>query len=157
MSIFKKLKSVFNFLFPESEVPLSPQQDSNKSEAINNVIKHYADLARSMGKYTAFSLIAAAWSVSYIDLKFVPDCSIKVSLTCSILFIVFEYLYLLIITILYKWIQYNYYKYDKDKGLTEVKDPTPFTKKISYFGSIQIIINTLLLGVSATFLIIHIL
>lgn len=131
------------------------------AEIINEIIKYHGDAARMMGRYTAFSLIAAAWTMSYQYSQFRPATIVKWSFVFAILYLLFDYIFFIYVHLRYKWILKKCFDSKAGEGFIlktgdEAKDPNRYSLTVARVGKWQLIICASLLITSAVLLIIHI-
>ena len=129
------------------------------ADRMNDIIRSYAKQARKMGRYTAFSLIAASWTVSYsLDNGFNPSLLVKITLIFAILYLIIDYLYLIKIVFDYKEKLIKFYDPIKGGGfkLKNGMDPYKDSVKTSNYGRYVLNINTYILAIATFSLIIHI-
>lgn len=114
-------------------------QERNKdADVINAIIARYSSDAKNTGKlFAAFIVVLSL---------FMPSGMVISSFILGILYIVIEYLYSISITILYKSILHKYFiSIEEGFAKVEGKDPSKISQKIANYGSIKMIVNTLIL------------
>lgn len=165
--LINKFLNVLQGFVKEPEMVTDNMEVKNEqdiADTINNIVRNHSHHARKMGRYTAFSILGLAWTVSYQYLQFNPTGQLKVTFLFAILYLLFDYFYHIFITLANKWVLSKCYITVKGKGYqlkTDEKgnkvDPTPYSRKFSTVGTIQILMNAAFLLISAFFLIKHIL
>lgn len=173
MEILKRILDIWHVICHEPEVAANvdatPNTEFEKggdkdADTINKNVGNHSRNARTMGRYTAFSLLGLGWTVSYQYSQFHPSGIVKISFLFSILYLLFDYLYFIFITLANKWVLGKCFESIKGNGYRlkidengEKLDPYPYSKLFSKVGTIQILVNAALLITSALLLIIHIL
>lgn len=168
----KYLNRFINYIqgfLKEPEIVADNMEGNNKNEqdiadTINGIVRNHSNHARKMGRYTAFSILGLAWTVSYQYLQFNPTGELKVTFFFAILYLLIDYFYHIFITLAnkrvlrkcYVTVQGKGYQLKTDKKGNKV-DPTLYSRKYSTVGTVQILVNAVFLLISAFFLIKHIL
>jgi len=139
----------------ENEEKVEKDPDADR---INDIIRNYSKQMRKMGRYTAFSLIAASWTFAYKDGGFTPTTDVKLTLLFAVVYLIVDYLYLFFIVRRYKWTLRHYYDSIRGGGFKLKNNMDSYkssriTSGVSTF--IQYIITTIL-GLAAFFIIKHI-
>jgi len=128
------------------------------ADRINDIIRSYAKQMRKMGRYTAFSLIAASWTVSYHDGYFIPSDDVKKSFLFAVIYLIADYLYLFFIVKVYKWMLRHYYISIREGGFVKKDNMDSYnaSRIVSWIGTVLQILTTISLGLAAFFMIKHI-
>lgn len=125
---------------------------------ISNYLVDMSTKARALGRSIVFSIIAASWTLSYINNAFVPTFYIKWSLALALIYLFLDLLYYVLMTAVYKYILVNYFEPISNEGYNnkENKDAIKCSKKWMNFGFVWLILLSLLLLVSSAFIILHV-
>lgn len=127
-------------------------------DVISNYLIDMSTKARALGRSIVFSIIAASWTLSYINNAFVPTFYIKWSLALALIYLFLDLLFYVLMTAVYKYMLVNYFDpiptegYKNKKG----KDAIKCSKKWMDFGFVWLILLSLLLLVSSAFIILHV-
>lgn len=127
-------------------------------DMISNYLVDMSTKARALGRSIVFSIIAASWTLSYINNAFVPTFYIKWSLALALIYLFLDLLYYVLMTAVYKYILVNYFEPISNEGYKnkENKDAIKCSKKWMNFGFVWLILLSLLLLVSSAFIILHV-
>ena len=117
------------------------QKRNKDADIVNNIIAKYSSRARNIGLGLAAFVVVLSVLIS--------EKIILSAFILGMLYIVSEYLYAVSITILNKSVLRKYFESIGDGFiLKEGKDVNKISKRIANYGSIQMIINTIILIIS---------
>lgn len=117
------------------------QKRNKDADIVNNIIAKYSSRARNIGLGLAAFVVVLSVLIS--------EKIILSAFILGMLYIVSEYLYAVSITILNKSVLRKYFESIEDGFiLKEGKDVNKISKRIANYGSIQMIINTIILIIS---------
>ena len=117
------------------------QKRNKDADIVDNIIAKYSSRARNIGLGLAAFVVVLSVLIS--------EKIILSAFILGMLYIVSEYLYAVSITILNKFILCKYFEPIEDGFiLKEGKDVSKISKRIANYGSIQMIINTIILMIS---------
>jgi hypothetical protein len=117
------------------------QKRNKDADIVNNIIAKYSSRARNIGLGLAAFVVVLSVLIS--------EKIILSAFILGMLYIVSEYLYAVSITILNKSILRKYFESIEDGFiLKEGKDVSKISRRIANYGSIQMIINTIILIIS---------
>ena len=117
------------------------QKRNKDADIVNNIIAKYSSQARNIGLGLAAFVVVLSVLIS--------EKIILSAFILGMLYIVSEYLYAVSITILNKSVLHKYFESIEDGFiLKEGKDVNKISKRIANYGSIQMIINTIILIIS---------
>lgn len=92
------------------------QNRSNKDgDKIAFILSDHSKRLRNEGKYIAYGIVAACWSISYSFMGFDPSCFAKASIILALIYIAIDILELLLITIKFNSYLTRYFT-PKDEG-----------------------------------------
>lgn len=110
---------------------------SQDADAVNRIISKYSEQARDNGKLFA---------VFIIIISGLARCQSVLPYTLCFLYLILEYLYSVSITVIYKYILRKYFVPIEDGfALKGGVDPSKVSRKIATYGSIQMIVNAIIL------------
>ena len=134
------------------------EKRKNDGEAISDFLRDMSTKARALGRSIVFSIIAASWSLSFIQNKFVPSFYIKWSLALALIYLFLDLFFYFLMTLVYKYILVNYFDSDPQGGFKykKGKDATNCTYRWMVFGFVWLILMLLLLLLSSFFIIMHV-
>ena len=117
------------------------QKRNKDADTVNNIIAKYSSRARNIGLGLAAFVVVLSVLIS--------EKIILSAFILGMLYIVSEYLYAVSITILNKSILRKYFESIEDGFiLKEGKDVNKISRRIANYGSVQMIINTIILIIS---------
>ena len=117
------------------------QKRNKDADIVNNIIAKYSSQARNIGLGLAAFVVVLSVLIS--------EKIILSAFILGMLYIVSEYLYAVSITILNKSVLHKYFESIEDGFiLKEGKDVNKISKRIANYGSVQMIINTIILIIS---------
>ena len=117
------------------------QKRNKDADIVNNIIAKYSSRARNIGLGLAAFVVVLSVLIS--------EKIILSAFILGMLYIVSEYLYAVSITILNKFILYKYFEPIEDGFiLKEGKSVNKISRRIANYGSVQMIINTIILIIS---------
>lgn len=117
------------------------QKRNKDADIVNNIIAKYSSQARNIGLGLAAFVVVLSVLIS--------EKIILSAFILGMLYIVSEYLYAVSITILNKSILRKYFESIEDGFiLKEGKDVNKISRRIANYGSVQMIINTIILIIS---------
>ena len=117
------------------------QKRNKDADIVNNIIAKYSSRARNIGLGLAAFVVVLSVLIS--------EKIILSAFILGMLYIVSEYLYAVSITILNKSILRKYFESIEDGFiLKEGKDVNKISRRIANYGSVQMIINTIILIIS---------
>lgn len=117
------------------------QKRNKDADIVNNIIAKYSSRARNIGLGLAAFVVVLSVLIS--------EKIILSAFILGMLYIVSEYLYAVSITILNKSVLHKYFESIEDGFiLKEGKDVNKISKRIANYGSVQMIINTIILIIS---------
>ena len=117
------------------------QKRNKDADTVNNIIAKYSSQARNIGLGLAAFVVVLSVLIS--------EKIILSAFILGMLYIVSEYLYAVSITILNKSILRKYFESIEDGFiLKEGKDVNKISRRIANYGSVQMIINTIILIIS---------
>lgn len=127
-------------------------------DVISNYLVDMSTKARALGRSIVFSIIAASWTLSYINNAFVPTFYIKWSLALALIYLFLDLLFYVLMTAVYKYMLVKYFDPIPDEGYKNKvgKDAIKCSKKWMNFGFVWLILLSLLLLVSSAFIILHV-
>lgn len=110
---------------------------SKDADSINSIIKRYSEEARYNGKLFAVLIIV---------LSVLTECASILPFALCILYLILEYLYSVSISIVYKYILCEYFtSVDGGFVLNDGVNIDNISRKVAMYGSIQMIVNTVIL------------
>ena len=117
------------------------QKRNKDADIVNNIIAKYSSRARNIGLGLAAFVVVLSVLIS--------EKIILSAFILGMLYIVSEYLYAVSITILNKSVLRKYFESIEDGYiLKEGKDVNKISRRIANYGSVQMIINTIILIIS---------
>lgn len=117
------------------------QKRNKDADIVNNIIAKYSSRARNIGLGLAAFVVVLSVLIS--------EKIILSAFILGMLYIVSEYLYAVSITILNKFVLYKYFEPIEDGFiLKEGKNVNKISRRIANYGSVQMIINTIILIIS---------
>lgn len=110
---------------------------SQDADAVNRIISKYSEQARDNGKLFA---------VFIIIISGLARCQSVLPYALCFLYLILEYLYSVSITVIYKYVLRKYFVPIEDGfALKEGANPSKASRKIATYGSIQMIVNSIIL------------
>ena len=110
---------------------------SSDADVVNSIIARHSAQARNVGKLIAVIVMA----VSFITAK-----RIETPFLFGLLYLAFDYTYFISITLINKWVLQTCFESPSDGFvLREGKNPGKISRIVSHYGSVQMVVNFIVL------------